>query len=145
MLRGARASHSAAANSSDAAAAPAPDLLERLAAALTSERGQSLVGLAVSMACKTSVQTLVDSWGAPQGDSPTLAGGVHLHVESLAGHFGQGLAQERASAGGWLQTLLHWAATPDGERTVLNAVSTFVRQVGVCECRLGKGPRAHMH
>ncbi|KAK9786672.1 hypothetical protein WJX73_004452 [Symbiochloris irregularis] len=113
---------------SDADTPPAPDLLERLLIALDSERGQNLVGLAVSMACRTSVQTLVDSWASADPHSPVGSGGVHLHVESLASGFGEGLAQQRAAAGGWLQTLLQWAATPEGEHLVLNAVSTFVRQ-----------------
>lgn len=73
------------------------------------------------------MQTLVDSWAASADAASPM--GVHLHVESLASGFGENLAQQRAAAGGWLQTLLQWAATPEGEHMVLNAVSTFVRQV----------------
>ena len=195
VLRGASRSTATAgphpSASTDADAPPPPDLLERLLAALDSERGQNLVGLAVSMACRTSVQTLVDSWASADPSSPAAAG-VHLHVESLASGFGEGLAQQRAAAGGqtpniwlspplsrfsvcrrpsasvrflcrhfsdpvmitshvaelaaaegpvpdkpglkcaggWLPTLLQWAATPEGEHLVLNTVGTFVRQVG---------------
>ena len=104
LLRGAYSSHGP--QSSSDTTAPTPDLLERVLTALTSERGHNLVGLAVSVACRTSMQTILENWGE-DAQTPGVNGGVHLHVESLVG----------------------WAASAEGERVVLNVVSTFVRQV----------------
>lgn len=127
-LRGAQSSQASPSGpTSEAGAQPMPDLLERILAALTSERGHSLVGLAVSVACRSGVEALLEGW-ARAPESPGGVGGVHLHVESLAGHFGHSLAEQRAASAGWLQTLLDWAGSPGGERVVLNAISTFVRQ-----------------
>lgn len=133
-LRGAQSSQASPSGSaSEAGAQPTPDLLERILAALTSERGHSLVGLAVSVACRSGVEALLEGW-ARAPESPGGVGGVHLHVESLAGHFGHSLAEQRAASAGWLQTLLDWAGSPGGERVVLNAISTFVRQVCALPC-----------
>ncbi|KAK9841033.1 hypothetical protein WJX81_006662 [Elliptochloris bilobata] len=86
---------------------PAGGMLEQVLAALTSERGSSLVTLAIGVACRTSVQAL----SAAQQRS-----------EEAAAAAGRPDLPER---------LMRFAGTPDGRRFANSCVATFVRE-GTC-------------
>ena len=91
---------------SPGSSAEQPDLFERTLSALTAERSQSVIALAVSVACRSSVQTLVEC--TRQG--PEQRPGQPEQPDSL-------------------HKLLRWAGTAEGERLLLKVVGTFSTQV----------------
>ena len=89
----------AGAEEGGASRAPERQILDRIMDALTSERGTSLVTLAVSMACRSSVQAMYEFGGSSDAEQPS-----------------------------WLEILLSFGTSPSGERLYSTCVGAFVRE-----------------
>ena len=91
-----------------------PDLFDRTLAALTAERSQNVIALAVSVACRSSVEAVVQAT-MQQPQDPAQAGSP---------------GRANAAEQGLVPKLMAWAGSAAGEQLVLKVVSIFTRQVG---------------